>query len=126
MIYELGRHSVKQTENGYYVLLEPFSYRDDEVRVTVEQGFTTDFSSVPSRLESFMPGGSKLDRAGIVHDWLYRQRPFSDERRALADRVWRRIAAHDAGRYSAWKGWLGLRMLGWIAYGENNPNVESA
>lgn len=129
MIYQIDRLSVKETSDDRWVLTEPFTYRDTEVSIAgyraIPQGFTTDFSSIPPRLAGLMPSWSQLDRAGLVHDYLYRLPPFSGKRRALADRVWRRIAHNDTGsRYHAWKGWLALRAFGWSSYGYRNRWVQ--
>ena len=131
MILRMSQLSTKRLPDGKRMLTEPFEYRDVEVsligRRAIPQGFITDYSSIPDRLASFMPRWSKLDRAGVVHDYLYRTPPFSGRRRAQADRVWRRIARSDTGsRYHAWKGWLALRLFGWTSYGDWNPHVAAA
>ena len=90
---------------------------DYDTTITVPEGFETDFSSIPAFARSFIDW-SRVDIAGVVHDFLYwcPQEGFSRKR---ADDVWRRIAAAGASRANSlqqWLGWAGLRMIGWRAY----------
>ena len=124
-IRHLSLHPPVQGQtDGTRLLLEPWHYEDTEGRLTVPAGFRTDYSSIPHRLSWLMPPWWMLDLAGIGHDFLSREPPFDDIRRARADRAWGRIAlAQGNSTYSVWKGYRALRLFGWTAYGARNPHV---
>jgi hypothetical protein len=82
---------------------------------TVPKGTETDFSSIPwfGRL---LVRWSKVDIAGVVHDWLYQTGSIT---RARADTIWRLVALageQNANAFQAWAAWLGLRLGGWIVW----------
>jgi hypothetical protein len=59
--------------------------------ITVPEGYTTDFASVPMVLWGFFPPIGRSNRACLLHDWWYDNRLFADElgakaARQLADR----------------------------------------
>ena len=84
-------------------------------RFTVPRGAETDFSSIPW-FGRFLVRWSKVDVAGVVHDWLY---GTGGTTRAEADEIWRLIALageHHANAVQARVGWLGLRAFGWIVW----------
>ena len=90
---------------------------DDDTTISVPKDFETDFSSIPWFARSFIDW-SRVDIAGVVHDFLY-WCPQGGISRKRSDDLWRRIAA--AGGYRAnplqqWLGWAGLRLFGWRAY----------
>jgi hypothetical protein len=79
----------------------------------IPAGTVTDYSSWPA-----LPGPrwSKIDLAGVLHDWLYQTGSFS---RREADRLWRIVARageSHATRLGAWTGWVGLRLFGGFAW----------
>ena len=99
--------------------------------VIVPDGFETDYSSIDgwpvglfvSVISVVTLGIVRLEKhrsdvAGVVHDWLY----AIGAPRGVADRIWRHVArsggeddAHQ-GPVSAFVGWAGLRLGGWVAY----------
>lgn len=88
--------------------------------VRVPAGFVTDYSSLPWGTRWFMHW-SRVDVAGVVHDYLYRcGKEMPDEyTKADADRIWRRVALAGARRalcHQAWLGWLALRLFGWCFF----------
>ena len=110
---------------------------------TVEEGFETDFSSIPA-IGRLLFRFSEVDIAGVVHDWQYREVfnksgrdypwnliPFiGSQKKAYKDRyhsdnVWYLVAVsgkHHARTISAWLGWIALRGFGWAAW--NNSQVK--
>ena len=136
-ILRIDRPSVRQISDGSWLLLEPFRYIDEDVDITIPQGFPTDFSSIPSRVRSLAPPRETVVRSGLVHDFLCRQPPFTKANRARADRVWRRLTYHDIRQQRGflWRtrrainlslasaAWAVLRVVGNASYGENNPHV---
>ena len=90
-------------------------------KIEIPKGFDTDYSSIPSFLH-WIVRWSKVDVAGVVHDWLYRR---GDLPRSEADRIWRLVALtgeHSANGIQAWTCWLGLRLFGGAAW--SNHSVE--
>ena len=90
--------------------------------ITVPSGFDTDFSSLPTFLQ-WLVHWSKVDVAGVVHDWLYAE----GADRKWADHVWRTVALsgeHRANRLQAGICWLGLRVFGAIAWNRHARRRE--
>ena len=90
---------------------------EDGTRFTVPDGFETDFSSIPALARCFIDW-SKVDIAGVVHDFLY-WCPQKDIGRKRADHIWREIAGageHHANWLQQWLGWAGLLAGGWYAF----------
>lgn len=104
---------VERRADGRRTLIAPLLWDDGVLRIEVPRGFDTDFSSVPRLLSPLMPRWDRLDRAGVLHDYLYRQQ----YPRQLSDSVWWLVAKLDTGsKASAWVGYFGLRLGGWRAY----------
>lgn len=57
-------------------VLEPFEYcvgsADSDIKVTIPEGFFTDFASVPRFFWRVLPPTGEYGKAAVVHDWLYR------------------------------------------------------
>ena len=107
-----------QTErlaNGRRRLLRDLVVEVDGEQYTVPGGTETDFSTIPW-FGRMLVHWSKVDIAGVVHDWLYQTGSSS---RSHADTVWRVVALagdHHANAFQAWVGWAGLRIGGWYAW----------
>ncbi len=83
--------------------------------LTIPVDTITDFSSIPW-FGRMLVRWSKVDIAGVVHDWYYQT---GNTTRARADAVWRVVAmagTHRANAVQAWIGWFALRVGGWIAW----------
>ena len=79
--------------------------------VFVDAGFVTDYSSIPTKLHGFVRW-SRVDIAGVVHDFLYRN---TDCPRIEADAIWREVAQsgeHCASWFQAWVAWVMLCGFG--------------
>ena len=90
--------------------------------ITVPSGFDTDFSSLPTFLQ-WIVHWSKVDVAGVVHDWLYAE----GEDRKWADRIWKVLALSGerrANQVQAGICWLGLRVFGAIAWNRHARRRE--
>lgn len=82
--------------------------------VTVPKGAVTDYSSIPS-FASWIVRWSKVDVAGVVHDWIYRY-PDGFTRRQ-ADYIWYDLALRGgANVLQAGLCYLGLRVGGWAPW----------
>ncbi len=106
---------VERLPNGRRVLMRDLEVHVNEHRgwkpITVTKGFDTDYSSIPTLL-SWGVRWSRVDIAGVVHDWLYRYGQIS---RKDADEVWWLVARRGescANRLQAWLCWLALRGFG--------------
>jgi hypothetical protein len=98
---------------GEWVLTRPLVYESDvlDARITVPQGFRTDFASVP-RLPFvyWLYGGDFCDEAATIHDFLYSRGAVT---RAQADAVFREaMRAEGVAAWRAWPMWLGVRLFG--------------
>ena len=118
------RLRTERLENGDRVLLAPLERESCEAKIVVPEGFETDFSSVPFWAR-FVVRWSRVDVAGVVHDWCYHV-GLRDESgkpsRALSDRVWRDIAQRGQSRANpvqAWLCWTGLWLGGWCAWNKS-------
>lgn len=108
-----------QTErlpDGRRKLLREFTLEIDEDLFLIGKDFVTDYSSIPW-FGRFVVRWSKVDIAGVVHDWLYKNgsvdgKPIS---RSYADRIWRATAvsgSYHANGLQAWICWISLRAGG--------------
>ena len=114
-----GSLKTERLENGRRRILQDFTVAVGGTDITVEKGFTTDFSSFPW-WASFVVHWSKVDIAGVVHDWLYCKGTVS---RLQADRIWYLVAIagkHHANCLQAVVGWLGLVLGGWYQWNKYN------
>ena len=87
----------------------------DGEQFTVPGDTLTDFSSIPW-FGRVLVRFSKVDIAGVVHDWLYQTAITSRKR---ADRIWRLCAIageHHANAFQGWVGWFALRVGGWLSW----------
>ena len=78
-----------------------------------DENFVTEFSSVPFGLRWFVHW-TRVDTAGVVHDYLYQRTLFS---RLKDDCIWFQIARSSHPRAFWWQaagGWVGMRLLGWL------------
>ena len=80
--------------------------------ITVHSGFKTDYSSLPYGTR-WVINWVRVDVAGVVHDYLYRNPKFS---RIQADWIWYRLARAGVTRANAIQGlvgWIALVLFGW-------------
>lgn len=112
-----------QTErlaNGKRKLLRILELKVCDQTFPVEEGFETDYSSIPW-FGRFVVRWSKVDIAGVVHDWLYKNGSVMGKEisRSYADRIWRATAvsgSHHANGLQAWICWFSLRVGGYFAW----------
>jgi hypothetical protein len=83
--------------------------------ITIPMGTVTDFSTIPW-FGRILVRWSRVDIAGVVHDWLYQTGTTT---RSHADNVWRLVARagkHRANAFQAWTAWAALRIGGWYVW----------
>ena len=99
--------------DGRRMLVRDLKVRVKGTTITVPQGFTSDFSSIPWFM-SWLVHWSRVDIAGVVHDWLYQHGQRS---RRWDDDAWLVLAEsghHHANRVQSRICWIGIRLFGWI------------
>ena len=110
---DVRRHVMdgSKDQRGSWSLLAPLVYCSDLLlrRVTVPEGFVTDFASVPRIPVAFLLTGDSSHEAAVVHDWLYSTREFD---RATADAVFREACLIAGPKWRAWAMWIGVRIGG--------------
>ncbi len=117
-----GALQTERLPDGRRILLRDFIINVDGEEFVVPEATYTDFSTLPAFGRMFLLW-SKVDIAGVVHDWLY-QSGFMKRRHA--DRIWRILALsgdHHANLFQAWTGWFFLRLGGscsWDEYRQKN------
>lgn len=77
----------------------------------IPAGFRSDLSSVPRCLNWFIAHDDQgFMEAGLVHDWCYRQGPYT---RAMADLLFRELLRESGvSWFKAWSAYLALRCFG--------------
>lgn len=113
-VMDPGPLQVERLPDGRRQLLRVFNYEVDGVEepISVPAAFVTDFSSDPIGLLDW----SKVDVAGVVHDYLY-QHPKEIGSRWREDVIWLKIATSGewrVNRFFGILGFLGIRIFGWI------------
>lgn len=105
--------------DGTFMVKESFRYHvgdlSNNIIIEVPAGLITDFSSIPSFLNVFIPKLGKYNKASVLHDQLYslvRQGKFY---RAIADAIF--LEAMEASGVSwvkRWSMYLAVRLFGWM------------
>lgn len=146
-----------QTErlsNGNRKLLRELNVKVCDKIITIPKGYETDYSSIPWFGRMFVRW-SKVDIAGVVHDWLYEtgsisKMDYSDDfdspekllnklavktaypreliSRKNADDIWLNVAQagdHHANKFQAWGCWFFLRLGGWYIWNECRQKEEA-
>lgn len=114
----------ERQNDGTRVLLRDLIVEVESKRITVPTGTQTDFSTIPW-FGRILVRWSRVDIAGVVHDFLYHTQVFP---RSKADRIWRLCAVsgeHRANWFQGWTGWLALRIAGWVAWNACKRRIES-
>ncbi len=111
-----------ETSDDEAILVADFHYASVRLQrvVTVPKGFRTDYASVPRLPFAYMLFGGTAKKAAVIHDYLYRQSGVS---RSDADAVFSEaMAASGQGWWRRVPMYAGLRLFGWTAYQERNPD----
>lgn len=109
-------------------LFRQFTYhigsRYSQRKITVPEGFVTDFASVPFFAWCLIPKWGKYGKAAVVHDYLYQYGALS---RKQADEVFRE--AMGILGVVPWRRFLmywAVRLFGWAAYRERAQELLPA
>ena len=121
-----GPLRTERLNDGRRKLLRDYKIEIKGKVYTVPEGnFSTDFSSIPW-YGRFVVRWSKVDIAGVVHDFLYQT---GMENRRDSDEIWRLVALsgeHRANRLQARICWLALRVGGCCAWRRYRKAEEEA
>lgn len=95
----------------------PFSLSVCGLMVTIPEGSLMDFASVPRILKPIFPDRALYGSASAVHDRLY----YTGEvTRWMADAVFYEVLREERLPWiTAATMWLGVRMGGWVAWGNH-------
>ena len=68
-------------DGQHWVVTAPLTYQigDSPHRITVPQGFVTDFASIPRVFHALLAPTGRPGRGAIVHDYLYWEQPCTRE-----------------------------------------------
>ena len=91
--------------DGRRELLSELTREACGVIIVVPKGFKTDYSSIPP-FARWIVRWSKVDVAGVVHDWCYHvgvQDESGKPSKALSDLIWKEIAKRGASRANRWR-----------------------
>lgn len=103
---------------GRWVLLSPLVWEDD-AKVEVPTGFVTDLASVPRPFRNILDINGRSRRAAVLHDFLYTEQKRS---RAECDSIFRKaLIAEGVSAAARWLYWSGVRVGGWVAWGNKSP-----
>ena len=107
-----------------WVVLEPLRYRGRDELLTVPEGSTTDFASVPDWLTWLVPKTGIYTRSAILHDHLWRHGGVS---RADADGIFRR-SMRELGvpLVHRWLMWCGVRAASAFRPRPGEPRASAA
>ena len=109
-----GPLQVERLSDGRRKLLRRLDVVVNGEPISVRTDFVTDFSSIPW-FARFVIDWSKVDVAGVVHDFLYsvESRDYS---RSRADVIWFKVAisgSHRANVIQAALGYVAIVLFGW-------------
>lgn len=109
---------VKSLDNNKWQIVSPFYFYFDEtnknIGVTIEEGFITDFASIPRAFWSILPPVGLYTKAAVVHDYLYQNGEKLGFKRKFCDEMFleamRALRVSGVARYTIYSG---VRILGW-------------
>ncbi|MBX0311246.1 MAG: DUF1353 domain-containing protein [Sulfurihydrogenibium sp.] len=84
---------------------------EEKIWIEVEEGFETDFASIPKVFIPFLQWRDKFNKASVIHDWLYHTKMFD---RKTADRVFLELMlALGINKFKAYLFYYVVRVFGW-------------
>lgn len=124
----LNNLSATKIGKGLWRLDQPLMYQCDELDcvIAVPAGFVCDLESIGRWLTIwYILLAHTADRAGVVHDYLYRKDSVPEVSRKKADAVYREASlAADNHKWQAYSKWLGVRAGGRWSYHKKSINWE--
>lgn len=114
----LTKLNVSILDNGTWKLDAPLVFKSDLVgKITVPEGFKTDYASVPRIPIIYAMVGNCSHRAAVIHDYLYRKGAIPTVSQKVADQIFREaMLVKGVPWWRRWIMWAGVRIGGWTAY----------
>jgi hypothetical protein len=85
---------------------------EEKIWIEVEEGFETDFASIPKIFIPFLEWRDKFNKASVVHDWLYHTKQFD---RKTSDKIFLELMfALGINKYKAYIFYFMVRAFGWL------------
>ena len=110
-----GSLQVERLHDGRRKLLQDFKYTVGREPIRVPAGFVMNYSSLPWGTR-WLIHWTRVDIAGVVHDYLYSE-DKRDYSRRRADWIWFRVALSGCRRafpHQAVLGLIALLLFGWM------------
>lgn len=99
---------VEQLDKNCWELRAPLIYHGGKETFTIEEGFRTDFATVPFFLTWLVPRYGSYTNAAVLHDWLLKQKRLS---RCDCDGIFRRALREIGVPFlRRWVMWAGVRL----------------
>jgi hypothetical protein len=120
-----GPLQTERLSTGKRRLLRDLIVEVEGEQLTIPKDTSTDFSTIPW-YGRILVRWSKVDIAGVVHDWLYQTGKHS---KSHADRIWRLVAIsgeHHANWFQAWACWVALSVGGWSSWLGHRRNDQGS
>ena len=99
-------------------LLNDFCYKSDLLGkiVCVPKGFSTDFASVPRIPVAYWLTGNTAHEAAVIHDFLYKNHAFVNNKKSLADNVFLEAMRVINDPKDDWKRRMMYRSVLWFGW----------
>lgn len=109
---------ILQDDAGWFVVVEPFTYRfgneESPLEITVPKGFKTDLASIPWFAGFIVPKLGKYNAPSVLHDFNYSLVRKGKFNRAIADAIMlESMAVAGVNFWQRWLIYLSLRAFGW-------------
>jgi hypothetical protein len=85
---------------------------EEKIWIEVEEGFETDFASIPKIFIPILEWKDKFNKASVIHDWLYNTKQFD---RRTADKIFLELMlALGINKFKAHIFYYTVRLFGWL------------
>lgn len=90
---------------------------EEKVWFEVEEGFETDFASIPKIFIPFLEWRDKFNKASVIHDYLYNTKITT---RKQADKIFLELMlVLGINKYKAYLFYFTVRLFGWLYWRKN-------
>jgi len=115
------------SQDHMWILVEPLTYQNNEVAITVKEGFDFDFASSPQTpiiAWLFPKSGTSSDRPATLHDALYSCECFP---RDVCDALFLEAMASDGVSYvKRYAMYYAVRAAGWTVWNKHDKGEVDA
>ena len=108
---------VKSVGAYEWQIMQPFYFyfneNDKETGIIIEEGFITDFASIPRYLWSILPPVGLYTKAAVVHDYLYKNGFTLKYDRKFCDKIFlEAMQVLGVGKEARYSMYCGVRIFG--------------